>query len=163
MVGMLKVLISLAMAIQVLISPVEPPEIWATPIPLFYQKHSSDYSLPVSEYGAGHRGIDLFVETNQELTAPFDSVVSFVGEVVDRKLITLLSMTGYKASFEPVCSSLTVGDFVEEGEVFGWQCDGDDEYEEHCQNCVHFSVRNEYGYLNPLLFVGRLWPSVLIS
>lgn len=161
--GMLKVLISLALAIQVLISPVEPPEIWASPIPHFSENHSYDYSLPASEYGAGHRGIDLFIETNQELTAPFDSVVSFFGKVVDRKLITLHSLTGYKASFEPVCSDLAVGDFVREGEVFGWHCHGDDEYEEHCQDCVHFSVRSEFGYLNPLLFVGRLWPSVLIS
>jgi hypothetical protein len=160
---MLKVLISLTVAIQVLLNPVEPPEIWATPIPLFSENHSYDYSLPASKYGAGHRGIDLFVQTNQELTAPFDSVVSFVGKVVDRNLITLSSLTGYKASFEPVCSDLVVGDFVSEGEVFGWQCDADDDYEDHCKNCVHFSVRSEYGYLNPLLFVGRLWPSVLIS
>jgi hypothetical protein len=90
-------------------------------------------------------------------------VVSFVGKVVDRKLITLHSLTGYKASFEPVCSDLSEGDFVREQEVLGWACPADKEYEDHCKDCVHFSVRNESGYLNPLLFVGELWPSVLIS
>ena len=160
---MLKLLAILLLAIQHSLGPVKPPEIWATPIPDFESRHSWDYQLPATEYGAGHRGIDLEMKLNKEIRAPFDGVVSFVGKVVDRKLITLHSLTGYKASFEPVCSDLSEGDFVREQEILGWACPADKEYEDHCKDCVHFSVRNESGYLNPLLFVGELWPSVLIS
>ena len=160
---MLKLLAILLLAFQHSLGPVEPPEIWATPIPDFESRHSWDYQLPATEYGAGHRGIDLEMELNEEIRAPFDGVVSFVGKVVDRKLITLHSLTGYKASFEPVCSDFSEGDFVREQEILGWACPADKEYEDHCKDCVHFSVHNESGYLNPLLFLGKLWPSVLIS
>lgn len=150
-------------SLQVAFGPISPPEIWATPIPDFNSRHSWDYQLPANEYGAGHRGIDLEMKPGEEIRAPFDGVVSFVGKVVDRKLITLHSLTGYKASFEPVCSSWSEGDFVREQEVLGWACPAEPDYEQHCANCIHFSVRSEKGYLNPLLFVGELWPSVLIS
>ncbi|CAB4569782.1 unannotated protein [freshwater metagenome] len=160
---MLKLLTTFLLLIQAMTEPLKPPEIWATPIPDFDSQHSWDYYLPATEYGAGHRGIDLFVSPGQELRAPFDAVVSFSGKVVDRNLITLRSLTGYKASFEVVCTDLTEGDWVSEGQVFGQACKGDTGYHEHCQNCVHFSVRSPYGYLNPLLFVGKLKPSQLVS
>ena len=160
---MIKLFALLIYSLQLAMGPVSPPEIWATPIPDFNSRHSWDYQLPASEYGAGHRGIDLEMKPGEEIRAPFDGVVSFVGKVVDRKLITLHSLTGYKASFEPICSDWNEGDFVREQEVLGWACPAEPNYQEHCANCVHFSVRNENGYLNPLLFVGQLWPSVLIS
>ena len=160
---MLKILTTFLLLIQAMTEPLRPPEIWATPIPDFDSRHSWDYHLPATQYGAGHRGIDLFVSQGQELRSPFDAVVSSSGKVVDRRLITLRSLTGYKASFEVVCSDLEEGDWVREGEVFGKVCNGDSNYQEHCQNCVHFSVRSSYGYLNPLLFVGKLRPSQLVS
>ncbi len=82
---------------------------------------------------------------------------------MDRNLITLQSLTGYRASFEVVCTHLSVGEFVLEGEVIGKACDGDLNYQIHCENCVHFSVRTEHGYLNPLLFFGSMRPSHLVS
>lgn len=160
---MLKFIAVIFMVFQLSLGPVAGPEIWATPIPDFDSRHSWDYRLPATHYGAGHRGIDLALEPNETIHAPFDGVVSFVGEVVDRKLITLHSLTGYKASFEPVCSDLSEGDFVREEAVIGSVCEGDAEYQEHCAGCVHFSVRSPDGYLNPLLFLGKIWPSVLIS
>jgi murein DD-endopeptidase MepM/ murein hydrolase activator NlpD len=160
---MLKVITVLLFIFQSTLGPVAPPEIWATPIPDFETRHSRDYQLPAHEYGAGHRGIDLSVKQGEEVKAPFDGVVSFVGLVANRKLITIHSLTGYKASFEPVCSNLEEGEFVREEEILGWACAGEKDYEEHCENCVHFSVRSEQGYLNPLLFVGQLWPSVLVG
>ena len=160
---MLKLIAFVIIAFQLSLGPARPPEIWADPIPDLESRHSWDYQLPATEYGPGHRGIDLDMQENEQIRAPFDGVVSFVGKVVDRRLITLHSLTGYKASFEPICSELEQGDFVREQEVLGWACSADKSYAEHCPGCVHFSVRNEYGYLNPLLFIGQLWPSVLVS
>jgi len=160
---MFKLIAFLFVAFQLSLAPVAQPEIWATPIPDFDSRHSWDYQLPATQFGPGHRGIDLAMKPNEEIRAPFDGVVSFVGKVVDRKLITLHSLTGYRASFEPVCSHLTEGNFVKEQDLLGWACSAATSYEEHCENCVHFSVRNEVGYLNPLLFIDKLWPSVLIS
>lgn len=160
---MLKVITVIVLSLQLALAAVAPPEIWATPIPDFDSRHSRDYQLPANEYGAGHRGIDLEVEPNEKIRAPFDGVISFVGQVANRRLITLHSLTGYKVSFEPICSDLVEGEFVREQEVLGWACAAAPDYQWHCQNCVHFSVRSEAGYLNPLLFIGQLWPSVLIS
>jgi hypothetical protein len=105
----------------------------------------------------------MTVETHEPLYAPFTGEIHFVGKVVDRNVVTLKGASGLLASFEPVCSDLSKGKVIQKGQAFGFACQADDEYESHCEGCVHFSVRSEYGYLNPLLFVSKIKPSVIIS
>jgi hypothetical protein len=93
--------------------------------------------------------------------APFDGEVFFAGKVVNRKVITLISDTGLKASFEPVCAIHPKGSRVRMGQAIALLCVPESDYEMHCETCVHYSIRNEYGYLNPLLFYGMLRPAVL--
>jgi len=160
---MIKLISLLTLVITALTQPVKSPEIWATPIPDFEKRHYPNYVLPASKWGAGHRGIDLLVEDQEQIKSPFDGMVHFHGKVVDRNVLTLKSSSGLLASFEPICSYLSAGDEVTKGDQIGHYCAGAESYEEHCEMCIHFSVRSEHGYLNPLLFVSSIRPSVIVS
>ena len=117
----------------------------------------ADFQRPESEYGSGHRGIDLKLD---EVRSPIDGEVSFVGEVFTRELITIESRQG-KLSFEPVCSELSKGDLVSAGEIIGTRC-SENGYSEHCEGCVHISFRDP-DYRNPLWVLGLREPSKLVS
>jgi len=45
----------------------------------------------------------------------------------------------------------------------GYLCEGEAGYKEHCEGCMHLSIRVQRGYLNPLLFFGHLVPSKIVS
>ena len=160
---MIKLLLLLGMMFQALSTPPQEPEIWAEPIPYLYENLEEDYLAPVSEYGAGHRGIDFHVEPNQLIVSPAKGTVHFVGKVVNRNLITIKTQSGKLASFEPVCSSLEKGQSVSQGQTLGVRCPGDQSYEAHCDSCIHASVRDNFGYLSPLHMMGQKSPSVLLS
>ena len=92
------------------------------------------------------------------VASPESGTVSFVAVVVDRPVITVDHGNGLRRSFEPVRSSLAKGDAVAKGDVLGTLITG------HCgaTPCVHWGVRREDEYLNPLEFVMDLRPSVLL-
>jgi len=117
----------------------------------------TDFERPESEYGSGHRGIDLKLD---EVSSPVDGEVSFVGKVFTRELITIESRHG-KFSFEPVCSELSKGDLVSAGQIIGTRCVESD-YSEHCEGCVHISFRDPE-YRNPLWVLGLREPSRPVS
>jgi murein DD-endopeptidase MepM/ murein hydrolase activator NlpD len=100
----------------------------------------------------------------QAVFAPADGKVHFVGEVVNRQLISLDHDQELLSAFEPVCSQLTEGDSVVSGQLIGEVCEGGASYDPHCQPsiCVHFSVRKNGEYLSPLWFTGELKPSRLL-
>lgn len=160
---MFKLLSLLTLVITAFSQPVRSHEIWATPIPDFEDRHFPNFYLPATKWGSGHRGIDMQLERSEVLTSPFDGTVHFQGKVVNREVLTLRSQSGLLASFEPLCSELTVGDKVKKGQAIGKLCEGYADYKSHCENCIHFSVRSDYGYLNPLLFVSSIKPSVIVS
>ena len=139
------------------------PEILATPVPYFDDRIVEKFQAPLWERGPGHRGVDLAIEENEPIRAPFESSVFFSGKVFDRNVITLLSTTGLKATFEPVCSPLNKGDVVQSEQEIGLICEADPGYETHCESCIHFSIRNEFGYLNPALYFEGLAASVLVG
>ena len=136
-----------------------PPEIWAKPIRFFQVKYQ--FSAPVSLYGSGHRGLDFVLEAEQSVLAPTSGLVTFSGPVVDRNIVTITTSSGYLLSFEQICSSMLPGDFVRRGQELGKLCSINEDFESHCESCVHFSVRSDRGYLNPELFLGTLMPSFL--
>jgi hypothetical protein len=160
---MLKFLALFLIAAQALFTQYPKPEIVAEPIPLFSTNLKRDYLAPVSEYAAGHRGIDLELVLDASIFSPVDGFVSFNDKIVDRPVVTITSESGRKYSFEPVCSHLTVGQKVNLGDEIGHHCEPDETYEYHCPSCVHYSARTEFGYLSPLYVLGKLKPSVLTA
>lgn len=116
---------------------------------------SRGYDAPSVFYGAGHRGIDLVAEVGQEVLAPADGVVHFVGTVVDRELISL-DHGQFLSTFEPVTSTLTEGQLVTRGQVIGTVATST-----HC-TCLHMGARQGKDYLSPLAMLASIPAAVLL-
>ncbi|MET3144030.1 UNVERIFIED_ORG: murein DD-endopeptidase MepM/ murein hydrolase activator NlpD [Arthrobacter sp. UYEF10] len=117
------------------------------------------FDPPDKPWMSGHRGVDLeATHDGVPVTSPESGTVSFVGVVVDRPVITIDHGGGLRSSFEPVASPLTAGTVVAKGETIGTLLPG------HCGAlaCVHWGVRREDAYVNPLEFVTDLRPSILL-
>jgi len=118
------------------------------------------YVAPAGPYGAGHRGIDirapLGADVGAPVLAPADGVVHFAGFVVNRPVLSIQHADGVLSSYEPVETTLVVGDRVTRGQVIGTLLPG------HCTApCLHLGVRVDGEYVNPLLFLGGVGWSVL--
>ena len=121
------------------------------------------FSAPPSPWAAGHRGVDLALPADADVRAPADGRVSFSGAVVSREVLSIDHGSGYVSSFEPVESEVEVGDEVSAGDVVATVSTYDDG-SNHCpdQPCLHWGVRLHGEYINPLLLLGELEPSVLL-
>ncbi|WP_256394868.1 M23 family metallopeptidase [Kocuria sp. TGY1127_2] len=103
--------------------------------------------------------MDLAVKPGQTIRSPASGTVTFSGRVVDRGVITVTTDDGYLTSFEPVTEQLPRGTRVSSGDVIArrdWE-----QSHEGCSSCLHWGVRHGGDYVNPLLLVGALSPSVL--
>jgi len=108
---------------------------------------------PITQYGPGHRGVDLAAFPDDVVTSPVNGQVHFVGYVVNRAVITIATATAL-ISFEPVESFLLSGDQVSRGQIIGWVS-----YGGHCdQHCIHVGVRNRETriYLDPIPYLLQL-------
>ncbi|MEZ2371940.1 M23 family metallopeptidase [Arthrobacter sp. RCC_34] len=118
------------------------------------------FDPPDQPWLSGHRGVDLRASegSGAAVLSPADGVVSFRGTVVDRPVITIDHGHGLKSSFEPVESDLKSGDAVRQGQRIGSLRPG------HCavSVCVHWGVRQEDEYVDPLRFIQDLRPSILL-
>ena len=123
----------------------------------------NQFLQPSSDYSAGHRGVDYLVKNGDEVLAPADGKVRFSGRVVDRGVLTLEHGGSLLTSFEPACSLKAVGEKVLRGEVIARVCD-EPSYQNHCgvRTCLHFALRQQDGYLSPLVTIGGLSPSRLL-
>lgn len=123
------------------------------------------FVAPPTAYGAGHRGIDLWLNSGDPVVAPEAGVVHFVGVVVDRPVLSIEHTGGLISSYEPVDSTLVVGEPVTRGEVIGTlaapklgvQQSG------HCwAPCLHLGARLHGQYVSPLNFLGGIPHSILL-
>lgn len=134
---------------------------WSSPTPGEVPEVARPFVEPPSPWGAGHRGVDLATAQGTTISAPAEGTVSFVGTVVDRPVLSVDHGGGFVSSFEPVDSELAAGDTVSTGDELGELIAGG-----HCAgegaDCVHWGVRLHGEYINPLLLLGDLEPSVLL-
>jgi murein DD-endopeptidase MepM/ murein hydrolase activator NlpD len=115
------------------------------------------FDRPPERWMAGHRGVDLGA-VDGTVDSPADGVVVFAGTVVDRPVLTIDHGDGLLSSFEPVTASLGKGESVRAGQAVGHIST-----EPHCPDlCVHWGVRKNGEYINPLPFVSDRRPSVLL-
>lgn len=114
---------------------------------------------PAVTWGPGHRGVDLAAPLGSTVRSPADGVVTFTGRVVDRDLVSVLHPDGRRSSVEPVLSGLTVGTAVRAGDPLGTVQEGT-----HCgpTPCVHWGVREDQAYVDPLGLLGGDGPTVLL-
>lgn len=109
---------------------------------------------PATDYGPGHRGVDLGAAPGTPVRAVAAGRVSFAGVVAGRGVVAVeLTGTGdppLRTTYEPVSASVGKGDEVEAGEVIGTV----EPTGSHCTGgCVHWGLLRGETYLNPLLLL----------
>lgn len=116
------------------------------------------FVAPAHEYGPGHRGIDLVAAIGDEVHAPADGVIAFAGSVAGRGILTIDHDEGLVTTLEPVQTTLRSGTPVRAGDVVGFVDAGG----HAAPGTVHFGVREEGVYINPLLLLGGVEPAILL-
>ena len=118
------------------------------------------FDPPDDPYGAGHRGIDIAAAVGTVVVAPDDGVVTFAGKVGGRLFLTIDHGRGISST----CSWLTSvlvrkNDHVTRGQpvaTTGWG------HPEMPMPQLHFGVRSNGPYVDPMAFLGPLSVSGLI-
>lgn len=137
--------------------PVAPVGAWAWPV-----GGPGDllavFDRPEAPWAAGHRGVDLKTARGATVRSPAAGVVAFVGVVVDRPVVTVDHGSGLVSSFEPALADVVVGEPVSRGQVMAGVDTGG-----HCSDvCLHWGVRLNGEYIDPLSLVMDRRPSVLL-
>jgi murein DD-endopeptidase MepM/ murein hydrolase activator NlpD len=106
------------------------------------------FDPPTAAWGSGHRGIDLVAKPGDAVLAAADGRVAFAGSIAGKPVISL-DHGPVRTTYEPVISTLHVGEPVALGQVIGQVSKGG-----HCRDCLHWGLREGKKYLNPLLLLG---------
>lgn len=91
---------------------------WDWPVP---DPHVlAEFDAPSVQWGRGHRGIDLAAATGDPVRAIGAGVVAFVGSIAGKPVVAIDHPgTGLRSTYEPVTSSLRIGQAVAIGDVIG--------------------------------------------
>ncbi len=143
------------------------------------------FDKPGQRWLAGHRGVDLAASAGDAVRSPADGTVRFTGYVVDRQVLTVDHGNGTVSSFEPVTATVSVGKPVSAGQSIGvvdfrgslpgGAADGaftdrvladakaPESRQPHCpRSCLHWGVRLDGEYVDPLRYLMDRRPSVLL-
>ena len=116
------------------------------------------FRAPASDWGAGHRGLDLTSGSGAEVLAVEGGVVSHVGVIAGRGTLSVRHTDGLVSTYEPLAAVVATGDPVVAGQVVGVLAPS--ESGSHCapRACLHLGARRGTAYLDPwpLLVRGRL-------
>lgn len=105
------------------------------------------FERPRSEYGAGHRGVDLAGTPGSQVVSVADGVVAFVGDVAGTPVVTVEHAQDV-STYQPVSSRLEVGERVVAGEPLGSLV----RTGSHClpRACLHLGRKVGGEYADPL-------------
>lgn len=115
------------------------------------------FDPPPEPWAAGHRGVDIRAPVGTVVTAVADGTVHYAGVVVDRGVLSIDHGGGLLTSYEPVSSLVERGDDVVAGQPVAI-IQG---IHQSCGACLHFGVRIDGEYVNPMHFL-RLERPVLL-
>lgn len=120
---------------------------------------AAPYAAPAHAYGPGHRGVDLQPRGGDaHVRSPADGVVAFSGMIAGRGILTIDHGGGLVTTLEPIASELHPGDAVSSGEEVGEISLGG-----HAPvGAIHFGVRLNGEYINPLLLLGGVPRAILL-
>lgn len=125
------------------------------------------FNPPAQNWLTGHRGVDLLTVPGQWVYAPADGVVTFVGKVGGKPVVSVTHDNGLRSTFEPVIGTLSKGDLAGRGTIIGYVGTWPNGTASHCPTsplgaCVHWGVRRGSVYLDPLSLLGKAPPIVLL-
>jgi murein DD-endopeptidase MepM/ murein hydrolase activator NlpD len=111
------------------------------------------FDPPPHRYGPGHRGVDLVGSPGSPVLAAGAGTVVFTGAVAGRPVLSIDHPNGLRSTYEPVIASIRAGAAVARGAVIGTLEPG----HPGCPvpACLHWGLRREDDYLNPLRLVNR--------
>ena len=132
-------------------------EAWVWPVAAPFRLDRA-FVAPAHEYGPGHRGIDVAPQGALDVLAPASGVIAFSGPVAGRGILTIDHGDGLVTTLEPVDSELEPGTAVARGEVVGTLAVGG----HAAPGRLHFGVRRDGEYINPLLLLGGVPRAVLL-
>lgn len=127
--------------------PREDPWSW----PIDREGLGERFDPPKSEYGAGHRGLDIQAPAGSLVTVVAPGQVTFVGQVANVDVVTI-DHGSSRSTYQPVISHLKAGDTVDRGETIGTLV----AEPSHCtSSCLHLGrVAPNDDYLDPLDLLG---------
>lgn len=124
---------------------------WSAPIfPLDVHR---GFQPPPSPWAAGHRGVDLTGEPEQEVYAAASGTVVYAGDLADRGVVSIQHPQGWRTSYEPVKADVTEGQTVEAGDLLG-VLDGSHRDCLPREPCLHWGARLWGQYVDPLWLLG---------
>jgi murein DD-endopeptidase MepM/ murein hydrolase activator NlpD len=108
------------------------------------------FRAPLTDYGRGHRGLDLAAEVGAPVLAVDGGVVTHAGGVAGRGTVTVRHPAGLSSTYEPVSPGVVVGSTVAAGDAVGTV--GARAGPGHCgaRACLHLGARRGDAYLDPL-------------
>lgn len=118
------------------------------------------FDPPATQYGSGHRGVDLTAPQGDVVRSAGDGVVRFAGSVAGRGLVVVQHADGIRTEYEPLHPSVSKGAVVRRGQALGVVrgthrgCES--------ASCLHWGARNAQDYLDPLLLLRQLGPVRLL-
>lgn len=109
------------------------------------------FDPPDSDFGPGHRGVDLAGAGGQQVQAIGAGVVTFAARLAGRGVV-VVDHGSLRSTYEPVSADVDVGETVAAGEPIGTLTTTSS----HCwpQTCLHLGVRRGAAYVDPLTLLG---------
>jgi murein DD-endopeptidase MepM/ murein hydrolase activator NlpD len=106
------------------------------------------FTPPALAWASGHRGVDLVAKPGDPILAAASGTVAFAGSIAGKPIVSI-DHGAVRSTYEPVITTLSVGERVVQGQVIGVLGTGG-----HCRDCLHWGLREGRGYLDPLLLLG---------
>jgi murein DD-endopeptidase MepM/ murein hydrolase activator NlpD len=106
------------------------------------------FAPPALAWASGHRGVDLVAKPGEAILAAASGTVAFAGSIAGKPVVSI-DHGSVRTTYEPVISTLSVGERVALGQVIGVLGSGG-----HCRGCLHWGLREGRSYLDPLLLLG---------
>jgi hypothetical protein len=123
---------------------------WPVPAP---HPVARGFDPPDSDWGAGHRGVDLGASGGTVVRSAAAGSVVFAGLVAGRGVVVVEHARGLRTTYEPVLALVRVGAHVEAGDPLGRLTASGG----HClpRACLHWGAIRGGTYLDPLSLLGR--------
>ncbi|NJC64118.1 M23 family metallopeptidase [Planosporangium flavigriseum] len=111
------------------------------------------FEPPPQPWLPGHRGIDLAASPGAPVYAAGPGVVRFAGRLAGRGVVSIDHSDGLRTTYEPITPTVVAGRAVRAGDVIGTL----DPAHPGCPvaACLHWGLRRDEVYLDPLALVGR--------
>ena len=124
-----------------------PADAWDWPVAV--PEVAGAFRSPSSQWGPGHRGIDLEASPGAQVSAVADGRVTFVGRIAGVPTISV-DHGAIRSTYQPVVATVAEGDLVSAGEPIG-RVDG---RLAHCPaTCLHLGAKASAGYLDPVALI----------